>query len=299
MNPFLSAKELAEYIGINEKKIYFMAKAGKLPCTRVTGKWLFPKKLIDEWIEDNSRRAIGNRKESQREFLLAAGSDDPSLGILRDLYAARKNPAALFIATTGSSGGLTAIRDGVADCAFSHLVDPETGEYNLPFVRDTIPSGVAVVPLFHRELGLVLGAGNPLGLRTLADLGQSGVRMINRQVGSGTRHYTDQQFSKLGIDGNQIPGYDDAVTTHLEVGVKVLSHQADAGIATAATARLLGLDFVSLTSERFDLVIPKACFFSPSVQTLIEIVGSRDFRSRVESLGGYDTADSGRMIASI
>jgi excisionase family DNA binding protein len=296
MNPFLSAKELAEYIGINEKKIYFMAKAGKLPCTKVTGKWLFPKKLIDEWIEESSRGGIRNKKESQKEFLLAAGSDDPSLGILRNLYSVRKTPAALFIATTGSSDGLTAIRDGVADVALSHLLDPDTGEYNLSFAQATIPAGVAVVPLFHRELGLVLGAGNPRGLRTLADLGRSDVRMINRQAGSGTRHFTDQQFSKLGIDGNRIQGYDEAVTTHLEVGFKVLRHQVDAGIATGATARLLGLDFVPLTNERFDIVIPKARFFSPGVQTLLEIVGSREFRERVESMGGYDTSDTGRLI---
>jgi putative molybdopterin biosynthesis protein len=120
--------------------------------------------------------------------------------------------------------------------------------------------------------------------------------MINRQAGSGTRHFTDQQFSKLGIDGNRIQGYDEAVTTHLEVGFKVLRHQVDAGIATGATARLLGLDFVPLTNERFDIVIPKARFFSPGVQTLLEIVGSREFRERVESMGGYDTSDTGRLI---
>jgi putative molybdopterin biosynthesis protein len=254
--------------------------------------------LIDEWIEDNSRRALGNPKQSQREILLAAGSDDPSLGILRDLYLARKKPAALFIATTGSSGGLTAIRDGVADIALSHLLDPDTGDYNNSFVQNTMPSGVALVPLFHRELGLVLGTGNPLGLRTLADLGRTGVRMINRQSGSGTRHYVDQQFSKLGIDGKSIKGYDDVVTTHLEVGLRVLKQQAYVGIATETTARLLGLAFVPLVRERFDIVIPKAHFFSPAVQTLLDIVGSQDFRNRVDAMGGYDTADSGRMIAS-
>jgi excisionase family DNA binding protein len=298
MSPFLSAKELAEYIGINEKKIYFMAKAGKLPCTRVTGKWLFPKNLIDEWIEENSRRGLGNKKLSQGEFLLAAGSDDPSLGILRDLYSARKTAAALFFATAGSSGGLASIRDGVADVALSHLLDPDTGDYNLSFVRDAIPAGVALVPLFHRELGMVLGAQNPLGLRTLADLGRTGVRIINRQVGSGTRHYTDQQFSKLGIDGKKITGYDESVSTHLEVGFKVLRQHADVGIATAVTARLLGLAFIPLIQERFDLVIPKARFFDPGIQALLEIVGSREFRERVESMGGYDTSDSGRLITA-
>ena len=141
-------------------------------------------------------------------------------------------------------------------------------------------------------------AGNPLGVETLADLGRSGVRMINRQAGSGTRHYIDQQFSKLGIDAKKIKGYDVAVATHLEIGLKILRAEADAGIASGAAARLLGLDFIPLTRERFDIVIPKARFFSPGIQALLEIVGSRDFRSRVEALGGYDTSDSGRMIAS-
>lgn len=298
MNEFLNTKEVAKYIGINEKKVYFMAKAGKLPCTRVTGKWVFPKKLIDEWLEETSRGALRARHEPKREYLLAAGSDDPSLGILRDLYAARRTPAALFFATSGSSAGLNALQDGVADFALSHLLDPETGEYNLPFIKKTLTSDVAIVPLFHRELGLVLGAGNPMGLQTLADLGRGGVRMINRQAGSGTRHYLEQEFAKFGADASKIEGYDEAVTTHMEVGLRVLRKQADAGIATSAIARLLGLEFIPLTRERFDLVIPKVSFFSPGIETLLEIVGSREFRGRVEALGGYDTSDSGRIIAA-
>jgi putative molybdopterin biosynthesis protein len=297
MRELLNTKQVAKYLGINEKKVYYLAKAGKLPCTRVTGKWVFPKKLIDEWIEENSRGVVRNRKSEQRDFLLAAGSDDPSLGILRDLYSSRKTPASLFLATVGSSAGLTALRDGVADFALSHLLDPETGEYNLSFIQKTIPSGVAVVPLFHREVGLLLRPGNRLGLRTLVDLTRTGVRMINRQVGSGTRHYIDQEFSKLDIDAKEIKGYDDSVATHLEVGLKILRQEADAGVATRATARMLGLDFISLTQERFDILIRKERFFSPGIKTLLEIVGSREFRTRVEAMGGYDTSESGRVIA--
>ena len=261
-------------------------------------KWVFPKKLIDEWIEENSRGVVRDKKSEQRDFLLAAGSDDPSLGILRDLYTSRKTPASLFMATIGSSAGLTAIRDGVADFALSHLLDPTTGEYNLPFIQKAIPSGVAVVALFHRELGLLLRPGNPLGLQTLADLTRTSIRMINRQKGSGTRHYLDQEFSRLGIDPNKINGYDDSVATHLEAGLKILRQEADAGIATRAAARLLGLDFIPFTQERFDILIPKERFFSPAIQTLLEIVGSREFRTRVEAMGGYDTSESGRIIAS-
>lgn len=298
MREFLNTKQVAEYLGINEKKVYYLAKAGTLPCTRVTGKWVFPKKLIDEWIEENSRGAVSHKKKEQRDVLLAAGSDDPSLGILRDLYASRKTPVALFMATTGSTAGVAAIRDGVADFAFAHLLDYETGEYNLPFVQRTIPSGVAVVPLFHRQLGLMLQPGNPLGLRSIADLARANLRLINRQQGSGTRHYIDQEFSRLHIDPKKVAGYDDAVATHLEVGLKILQHEADAGIATEATARILDLEFSPLIQERFDVLIPKERFFSPGIKALLEIVGSREFRSRVESLGGYDTSESGRIVAS-
>src|SRR3989442_9687435 len=115
MRELLNTKEVAKYLGINEKKVYYLAKAGKLPCTRVTGKWVFPKKLIGEWIEENSRGVVRSKNREQRDFLLAAGSDDPSLGILRDLYASRRTPASLFMATVGSSAGLMAIRDGGAD----------------------------------------------------------------------------------------------------------------------------------------------------------------------------------------
>jgi putative molybdopterin biosynthesis protein len=298
MSELLNTKQVAEYLGINEKKVYYLAKAGKLPCTRVTGKWVFPKKLVEEWIEENSRGVTGSKKEKQRDFLLAAGSDDPGLGILRELYAARKPSTSFFMATVGSTAGLAAIRDGLVDFALAHLLDPETGEYNVPFIRKTIASAVAVVPLFHRELGLLLGAGNSQGLRTLADLARPGVRMINRQAGSGTRHYIDQGFSKLGIDANKITGYDDTVTTHLEVGLKILRREADTGVATRASARLLGLDFIPFTQERFDILIPKDRFFTPAVQTLLEIVGSGEFRRRMDAMGGYDTSESGRVIAS-
>lgn len=298
MRELLNTKEVAKYLGINEKKVYYLAKTGKIPCTRVTGKWTFPKKLIDQWIEENSKGSPGGKRAEQRQFLLAAGSDDPSLGILRDLYASRTTPASLFMATVGSSAGLKALQDGVADFALAHLLDPATGEYNLPFLRQMLPSGAAVVALFHRELGLAVKSNNPLGIRTIADVARSGIRIINRQKGSGTRLYLDQELTRLGIDPKQIKGYDVSVTTHLEVGLKILRGDADVGLTTRAAARLLGLDFVPLTQERFDILMPKERFFSRGIQNLLEIVGSREFLSRVEAMGGYDTSQSGRIIAS-
>jgi excisionase family DNA binding protein len=299
MGELMNTKKVAAYLGIHEKKVYLLAKAGKIPCTRVTGKWLFPKRLIDQWIGESARiRLRPRREEEERTFLLVAGSDDPSLGVLRELCAERLAPASLFLATVGSTAGLAAVRDGVADLALAHLRDPETGEYNLPYLRSTLPSGAALVPLFHRELGLVTRPGNPLGLRVVADLARTGLRFINRQEGSGTRLYLDHELTQLGIDRERITGYRDAVATHLEVGLTVLRGEADAGVATRAAARLLALAFVPLTQERFDLVIAKERFFTRHVQALVSIVGSRQFRARVEAIGGYDTSESGRILSN-
>ena len=295
MNIFMSTKEVAQYLGIHEKKVYVLAKRGAIPCTRVTGKWLFPKTLIDQWIEENARMTPPPRRETARPFLLVAGSDDPSLGILRDCYTSRLTPTALILAPIGSQAGLAAVRDGVADIALAHLVDPASGEYNLPYLQQFLPAGAAVVTLFHRDLGLVVQPGNPLGLRTVADLSRRGIRLVNRQEGSGTRWYLDQELARLGLDATQLDGYHETVTTHLEVGLKVLRREVDTGIATHATARLLGLDFVLLTQERFEMLIPAQRFFARSMQRLLDIVGSREFRRRVDAIGGYDTSESGRL----
>ena len=297
MSEFMNTQEVAKYLGIHEKKVYHLVKAGKIPCTRATGKWIFPKNLVDQWIEESARGPVRGRREEERPFLLAAGSDDPSLGILRELYTRRLPSPSLFLATVGSSAGLAAIRDGVTDLALAHLLDPASGEYNLPYIREVHPSGVTAVLLFYRELGLVVRPGNPLGLRKVADLARTGLRIINRQEGSGTRVYLDQELSRLGIDSRQINGYDNHVVTHLEVGLRILRAEADTGIATRAAARLLGLDFTPLTRERFDILISKERFFSRGIQVILEIVGSREFRGRVETLGGYDTSESGRILA--
>jgi excisionase family DNA binding protein len=296
MVELLNTKAVAEYLGINEKQVYYLAKAGRLPCTRVTGKWLFPKKLVDEWIEEKSRSVVRKKPSEQRNYLIAAGSDDPSLGILRDQFSSC-NRGALFMATVGSSAGLATLREGVTDFALAHLVDPGTGEYNLPFLEESSVSQVAVVQLFRRDLGLLLPPGNPLQIKTLADLIRPKVRMINRQTGSGTRHYIDHEFAKLGIDPKTISGYEQSVMTHFDAGLKILKHEADVAVACRATAHLLGLHFVPLTQERFDILIPRERFFFPAIQSLLETVGSREYRHRVEAMGGYDTSESGRLIA--
>jgi putative molybdopterin biosynthesis protein len=293
----MNTREVARYLGINDKKVYFLAKAGKIPCTRVTGKWTFPKKLIDRWIEESASGLVERKaKTEERDFLLAAGSDDPSLGILHDLYEAQTQTASFFMTTIGSSAGLAAIRSGVADFATAHLLEPaRTGADNLA-PQELLPFDTVVVELFYRDLGMLVAAGNPKSIKSLRDLARPKLRIINRQPGSGTRIYLDQELSRFRLNGKKISGYDSIVSTHLEVGLRVLGGAADVGLATLTTAQLLGLDFIPFIRERFDLLVPKDRFFTRGIQALLGIVGSREFRARVDSLGGYDVTESGRII---
>ena len=290
---FMNVREVARYLGINEKKIYFLAKTKKIPCTRVTGKWTFPKQLIDRWIDESASGSVGRfRGTADRDVLLAAGSDDPALAILHDIYGAQERTAPLFMATVGSGAGLDSIRSGVADFATAHLLEPAR------LARDLLPSATVVVELFYRELGWVVPQGNPKGIASVRDLARAKLRFINRQSGSGTRVYLDQQLARGRMSGKKISGYDETVSTHLEVGLRVLSGRCDVGLATRTTAHLLGLDFVPLTRERFDMVVPKDRFFTAGIQRLLGVVGSREFRHRVSALGGYDVAESGRIVGS-
>ena len=298
MPELMNTREVARYLGINEKKVYFLAKSGKIPCTRVTGKWSFPKKLIEQWIEESASGLVARKASAEeRVFLLAAGSDDPSLGILHDLYEAQTQPASFFMTTVGSTGGLAAIRSGVADFATAHLLEPRRASSD-EAARELLPSGAVVVELFYREVGLVLPPGNPKEIKSIRDIGRPKLRIINRQSGSGTRIYLDQELARARLSGKKISGYNFIVSTHLEVGLKVLGGAADVGLATRTTADLLGLDFISLTRERFDAVIPKERFFSRGIQVLLGTLGSREFRQQVEALGGYDVSESGRIITS-
>ena len=298
MPELMNTREVARYLGINEKKVYFLAKSGKIPCTRVTGKWTFPKKLIDQWIEESASGLVARKASAEeRVFLLAAGSDDPSLGILHDLYEAQTQPASFFMTTVGSTGGLAAIHSGVADFATAHLLEPRRASSD-EASRELLPSGAVVVELFYREVGLVLPPGNSKGIKSIRDLARPKLRIINRQPGSGTRIYLDQELLRARLNGKKISGYNSIVSTHLEVGLKVLGGAADVGLATRTTAHLLGLDFIPLNRERFDAVIPKERFFSRGIQVLLGTLGSREFRQQVEALGGYDASESGRIITS-
>lgn len=298
--PMMSTKEVAQYLDVHEKQVYALVKAGKIPATRVTGKWIFLKNLIDEWLESDARatlrkdRATAARPEST---LLAAGSNDPLLDLLQSIYQQENPDCRLFLTPTGSVEGLRALNLGRADVAWSHLLHPETGEYNLPYFPEYLPRIKPVaVNLFLRDLGLVTAPGNPRGIRGIGDLAREGVRFVNRQRGSGTRLLLDHHLARLAVDAGAVGGYDREVLTHQEVGSAVQRGDADAGLATRATANILGLPFIPVTRERFDMVLDQSTFFRPAVQRLVQTIRSARFQESAREQGNYDLSRSGSII---
>jgi putative molybdopterin biosynthesis protein len=299
----MNTKEVAQYLNIHEKQVYALIKGKRIPATRVTGKWVFPKKLIDQWIESNAKGGLEKAREKSKglgEALLASGSNDPILDMLQTYMKKAYPEFYVFSANTGSTEGLKALNKGYTDIAWSHLWDPKTGEYNIPFLSTYLSNvKTVVVNLFHRELGFLLAPDNPLQIRGFKDLAKKKVKFINRQKGSGTRVLFDHHLKKLEIPSSAINGYDNEVYTHFEVGLSILSTEADVGIATGAVSKLLGLSFIPITQESFDMLLDQSTFFKKGVQAFIEILNSPGFRSRVERLGSYDFKNSGKILYSL
>jgi len=301
-NEMMSTKEVATYLGIHEKQVYALIKSKRIPSTRVTGKWVFPKKLIDDWIESNAKTGLEKAREKSRRIegaLLASGSNDPILDMLQTYLRESHPEFFIFSANTGSTDGLRALNMGYTDIAWSHLLDPESGDYNIPFLANYLPNlKPVVVNLFDRDLGLVTAPKNPLSIRGFEDLTRKGVRFLNRQKGAGTRVLLDHHLKRLKISSSRISGYENEVNTHFEVGLSILSKEADVGLATIAVSKLIGLSFIPITRERFDMVLDKATFFDKGVQAFIEVLNSSEFRNRVERLGSYDFKHSGKILYS-
>jgi len=298
----MSTKEVARYLGIHEKQVYALVKSKRIPSTRITGKWVFPKRLIDEWIESHAKQGLEKAREKSASMggaLLACGSNDPILDMLQT-YMKKAYPEFLILsANTGSTEGLKALNSGYTDLAWSHLLDPKSGQYNIPFLPTYLPDVKAVVVnLFHRELGLIMAPRNPLNIKGFEDLSKKGVRLVNRQKGSGTRVLLDHHLQELQIPSAKIKGYEREVYTHFEVGLSILSKEADVGIATIAVAKLLGLPFVPTANESFDMILDQNTFFHKGIQAFIETLNSKEFRQRVEPIGAYDFKDSGKILYS-
>lgn len=229
--------------------------------------------------------------------LVVVGSHDNTLDLLADELRAQTAHLSLSSSHVGSMGGLMAVKRGVCHMAGTHLLDEDTGTYNVAYIRRILSDmKVKLVHLVMRDQGLIVPPGNPKGIKCIADLQRPDVQMINRQGGSGTRILLDYRLRQLDIAPDRLAGYGNEEFTHMAVAAAVLSGAADVGLGIYAAARALGLDFVPVVTEQYDLLMPAAFYDTPSVQELLSVIASARFKERVAALGGYHTERTGELI---
>jgi len=296
----MDTREVAEYLNINEKLVYKLLKEKKIPGTRVTGKWTFPRGLIDEWIVESAKETIGlkNKPRELKDHIVIMGSNDFTVEFLSHELSRRFPEYSLSFANVGSLAGLIALSRGNSHIAGCHLFDPDTAQYNVPYVSRYLPGiRTTVINLVYRDIGLMVTPGNPLNIVSIKDLSRPAIKIINRQQGSGTRVLLDYELKKMGIAPNQVNGYEQEVNTHFEVAMAVVSGSADVGVGILSAAKMLNLTFIHLNNERYDLVIPRENLSAQPIVSLIEVIRSPEFKQSINQMGGYDTKDTGKVMA--
>jgi len=255
---------------------------------------------LDRWralAAENTAAAAAAGEAADQTILRFAGSHDPAVSLLAARFPQRCTGCTLEVAFPGSLGGLIALAEGKADLAGCHLWDAESDTYNVPFVRRLLPGRrVALVTLAHRRLGFIVPPGNPAGLTAVSDLARPGLRFINRQRGAGTRVWLDAQLHAHGLAAGDVAGYTTEVATHSEVARAVAEGHADTGMGVEAAALAYALDFVLLTTERYDLVIPAEVFATEPARGLTDWLASAEGRAAIADLGGYETGETGRVV---
>ena len=229
--------------------------------------------------------------------LVIVGSHDNTLDLLADELRAQSARLSLSSSHVGSMGGLMAVKRGVSHMAGVHLLDENDGSYNISYIQKHLKGmDVRLVHLVMRDQGLMVLPANPKAIQDLADLAREDVRLINRQGGSGTRILLDYRLKQLGITPDQIDGYASEEFTHMAVAVAVLSGAADVGLGIHAAAKALGLDFLPVVTEQYDLVVPTYVFESENFQSFLNVIRTDAFQRRVSALGGYHTERTGEVL---
>ncbi len=230
----------------------------------------------------------------ENRSVTVVGSNDSAL----DAFAGSISGMKVVPVSVGSLDGLIALRQGLADIAACHLFDSREGEYNVPYIRHLFADrDVVVLTLVHREQGLIVPAGNPLGITSVAGMVECGVRLANRNPGSGTRIWLDSELRSLQADKDAIPGYDSSFMTHAAVAGEVARGSADVALGIRTAAEKAGLDFVPLTRERFDLVIPADRAKQADVEAFISELETRRARRMMGALSGYDVSHTGDEVS--
>jgi putative molybdopterin biosynthesis protein len=295
---FLTTKEVAKLLKVNEKMVYSLINEKGLPATKVTGKWMFPQRLVEEWLEMN----ILNHRQAELDMssdtgrLLLAGSDDPLFQQTLSLFQKKGFGTVAFFANLGSMGGLKCLRQGICHIGVCHLLQDDNLEYKFDFADRELDRPPVFVNFSRREQGILLPKGNPKNIQSITDLARPDVHIVNRPLGTGTRLLLDYEIARSDISTDAIAGYHHEVSRHLDVGLSILAGKADAGPSIRAVAGLLNLDFMSLRWERFDLLIARERFFEQGIQQFIGLLYDASFQQLAESFIGYDLSLCGKMV---
>jgi putative molybdopterin biosynthesis protein len=237
-------------------------------------------------------------KKEIENTVVCIGSHDNALDLLANILKKNHPGYSLSSAHVGSMGGLIALKKGEAHMAGTHLLDEETGDYNIPYIRRILGERkIVLMNLVYRQQGLMVPKGNPKNIRGFRDLTRGDVVFINRQSGAGTRLLTDKYLKELGIAPKDVRGYEREEYTHMGVASAVLTGIADTGMGILASAQALDLDFIPLAKERYDLAFPAEFVDMPTVSAVLRVIREDgEFRTSVEALGGYDVSDMGKVV---
>ena len=283
--------EAAEYLRLKERKLYELVAENAIPCTKVTGKWLFPKDELDRWLAGHLVRPNG--MSEAEPMPIVGGSHDPLLE-----WSLRESASGLATLAEGSEAGLRRFIRGelVAAAIHLHARDSEDVDANKAIMQ-TEPNlhDAVLIGFVRREVGLVVGPGNPLKLSSLNDVAKKGARMAVRPDGAGAQLLLEALIHRAGIAANQVKFVRPACPTGPDVAQAVRLGRADCGVVTRAVASAVGLGFVPITWERFDLIVRQRHYFRPQLQTFVQFMKSKAFAAHAAEAGGYDLAGAGEV----
>ena len=292
MRELMNTREVAEYLRIKERKVYDLVRQKRIPCTRVTGKWLFPRHLIDLWVADGTNVPAAARALHSPPPPVMVGSHDPLLD-----WCLRESGCELAMLPGGSLDGLRRLAAGEAVMCGLHVFDAAADEYNVSVVSQTCQGlDVVLVEWCWRDQGLVLAPGNPLAVMTLQDIAAKQARVVTRQHEAGSQLLFVHLLAEAGMGLGDIDTVEPPARNETDVGLAVLEDKADAGLAIAAIAHQFRLEFLPLHRERFDLLVRRREYFEPPFQKLLAFARSPAFRSRAEEMAGYDVSAMGRVV---
>jgi len=287
----MTVTEVADYLRVRQRTIYELVRTQRIPSCKVSGKLLFPKRLVQLWVAQSADYPQAATHLTAPPPVIA-GSHDPLLE-----WATRESKCGLAILVDGSIGGMQSLLAGHAVACGVHLIDPTTGDYDANAQANKLVGlDFVVIEWARRRQGLIVAPGNPARISSVSDLKKAGVRVITRQEGSGSALLFAKLIADAGLTPDELIVVGAPVSSETDIGTAVREGNADAGLAIETVARGQGLEFVPLQWERFDLIVRRVEYFEPPLQRLFAFAKSEEFRQRAGSLGGYDVTNSGLVV---